>query len=156
MKYVNIIDNIGIHSWFKPQDEQAMARIRARHLLNITQAHLALVANLVTPKATQAQASLKWRDNIGLRNASVDSRVSEARRLLSMPSVSSPAATKLFIDNDEAMRVVCTYESDIRSQGDAVAHPRGPIKAADYEVAVHGSRGLKACLQLAVAITHNN
>jgi hypothetical protein len=137
------------------EDKRAMQRIRARHLLNITQAHLAFVANLAT-NLSPAIATLRWRDRIGPRDMAVDLRVKEARRLLSMPSISLPAATRLFVDNDEAMQTVCTYESDICTQGDAAAHPHGPAKAVDYQAAVQGSRGLEACLELAVAISNDD
>ena len=132
-----------------------MGRIRARHLLNTIQAYLALVANLATTKVTPAVASLKWREKIGPRDMPVDSRINEARHLLLSPSISLPAATRRFVDDDEAMRIVCTYESDIRMQGDAAAHPPGPVKAVDYQAAVQGSPGLEACLDLAVAISNN-
>lgn len=95
-------------------------RIKLRHLINFSQEHLAIAAELVQ---NHYGASLAWRVALG-PSQDLPPRLARARELLGEPTIQLDEPTRQLVSSDEGMSLVVEHQSKIRDRGDKVAHPR--------------------------------
>ncbi|KAG2122947.1 uncharacterized protein EDB93DRAFT_1195755, partial [Suillus bovinus] len=108
----------------KEKDTKLMDHILLRHLLDLTQAKLAVASGLPRNNKTfRITQSFLWREALSSSQTTPE-HVQAAKKLLNAPGLSLDAATKKFALSDSGMNIVVQRPSVIRDMGDSAAHPK--------------------------------
>ncbi|KAG1898290.1 uncharacterized protein F5891DRAFT_1190955 [Suillus fuscotomentosus] len=121
--------------WVCGMDTKLIDCILLRHLLNLTQAKLAKLAQLTVPPGTnRATQSILWRHAFGTTHVFAEC-LQTAQRLLNRTDTQLDSATVQFMADAKGMDLAIQKLSAIRETGDLVAHlkPEPFVKKHSYK-----------------------